>query len=1039
MKKSSLLLLLFAAVALLLPSLGQAQGTWSFDPAFQRTPLLVTSESASGVKVLSSGKVLIHTINAGLMSGANGQRIGALVRVDGNTGAVDPTWHPDPTLTGAGFLGVAEALDGKIYYSTALVGDIANATDPAGNRLVRLNADGSRDTSFNSPVFAVVARFLAIQPDGKIIVCSGGVSLSAVPPPGSILQTVRLNTDGTLDNTFQSPNFQFSATDPPASDVGAFGNPVIDATTGKIYFCGFFRFVNGQPRKSIVRCNADGTLDSSFVPTGLIGGNTSLFGRAMVLEAGGKVVMGGPRLQTAAGGATRYALLRFNTDGTLDSSFTLYSTTNSSGVALVPGYTGPRHIAAVPGGNILTSDIRVLRFLPDGNLDSAFTPLAYSSPYFTNGVDGTVAGFRFDVNPNTGAAYLENPYPLYARLGGVTVPGNITKLNSDGTINTQFTSPIVNSEDFAPNLQIGASGSVYVAGAHTAFGNTGNATIARLLSDGTRDSSYSLDTLPFADKQAVGVALLPDGGANVVYSSGAFNGGYQFSNLVRLSPTGALDTSFRPSNALQTAFSINAFDGSDVAKSSLAEIAAAPMGRFYLFPGGAQATVNANGNLKPTRVNPDGTEDTSVPALGFPVGEVTRDANGITGGSAGYIHRLAQIADGGFIILASVAPFPTATGAPYNYKLIKLQADGSQDPNFVSSSVTSDALAFLDFPLLFDPVTGTTAQPPNGFYAVGRFPISSATRLADGSVVLAGNFRIGGSTYSLAKLTAAGTLDTSFTPPLPQNTARPSRPAVITNVREGPDGKIWLLGRFDTIGGNPAPGVARLNPDGTLDSSFQLSGVGYYDSFSDSADVVFANSNAAYLVGTFRQPGEPVPFAVTRIVRSGPALQFTAAASRKTHGGVGDFSINLPGVECRTGGAGDNHTLVFTFNNNVVSGNANVTGGTGSVSGAPTFSGNTMTVNLTGVANAQTVMVALNNVTDEFSQVLPDTSASAGFLLGDVTGNGTVSASDVSQTKSKSGQMTDATNFRNDVNLSGSITSSDIGLVKSVAGTVLPP
>ena len=281
MKKIPLLLLLSAFF--LLPRLAQAQASWSFDPIFQRTPLLVTSESASGVKVLSSGKVLIYTINGGLMSGANGQRIGALVRVDGNTGALDPTWNPDPTLAGTGFLGVAEAPDGKIYYSTALVGDLANATDPAANRLIRLNADGSRDTSFNSPIFAVVARFLGVQPDGKVIVCSGGVVSSGVPQPGSILLTVRLNTDGTLDNTFQSPNFQSTAT---GSDIGVFGNPVIDSTTGKIYFCGSFSFVNGQPRKAIVRCNANGTLDSTFVPTGLIGGSTFLIGRAMVLAFG---------------------------------------------------------------------------------------------------------------------------------------------------------------------------------------------------------------------------------------------------------------------------------------------------------------------------------------------------------------------------------------------------------------------------------------------------------------------------------------------------------------------------------------------------------------------------------------------------------------------------------------------------------------------------------------------------------------------------------------------------------------------------------
>ncbi|MEO5722214.1 MAG: delta-60 repeat domain-containing protein [Chthoniobacterales bacterium] len=228
MKKLPLLLLLLAGV-LLLPTIGHAQNTWSFDPAFQRTPLRVTSESATGVNVLSSGKILIHTINGSLLSGANGQRIGALIRVDGNTGVIDPTWHPDPTLSAFGSLGVAEAPDGKTYYSTQVVGEVANSTDPYICRLIRLNTDGSRDSSFNSPVFAFIARFLAVQPDGKIIVCYGGTNTNGVVPANSITHTVRLNTDGTLDSTFQSPIFQLSSTGGDSSSV--FGSPVIDPQT----------------------------------------------------------------------------------------------------------------------------------------------------------------------------------------------------------------------------------------------------------------------------------------------------------------------------------------------------------------------------------------------------------------------------------------------------------------------------------------------------------------------------------------------------------------------------------------------------------------------------------------------------------------------------------------------------------------------------------------------------------------------------------------------------------------------------------------
>ena len=93
------------------------------------------------------------------------------------------------------------------------------------------------------------------------------------------------------------------------------------------------------------------------------------------------------------------------------------------------------------------------------------------------------------------------------------------------------------------------------------------------------------------------------------------------------------------------------------------------------------------------------------------------------------------------------------------------------------------------------------------------------------------------------------------------------------------------------------------------------------------------------------------------------------------------------GVECRSGGLGGDHTVVVTFANNVVSGNANVASGLGSVAGSPTFSGNTMTVNLTGVGDAQTIALNLSNVTDEFSQVLANTALNASFLLGDTNGD----------------------------------------------------
>ena len=173
----------------------------------------------------------------------------------------------------------------------------------------------------------------------------------------------------------------------------------------------------------------------------------------------------------------------------------------------------------------------------------------------------------------------------------------------------------------------------------------------------------------------------------------------------------------------------------------------------------------------------------------------------------------------------------------------------------------------------------------------------------------------------------------------------------------------------------------------------------------------------------------------------GSPLQLTTAVSRKMHGAVGPFDINLPltgepGVECRS--SGGNHTLVFTFNNNVASGNASVTSGIGSVSGSPTFSGNTMTVNLTGVSDVQKITVTLSGVTDTLAQSMPDTAVSLNILAGDTSGNKSVNSTDVSQTKLQSGAPVTAANFREDVVVSGSINATDVSLVKSHSGSSVP-
>ena len=167
-----------------------------------------------------------------------------------------------------------------------------------------------------------------------------------------------------------------------------------------------------------------------------------------------------------------------------------------------------------------------------------------------------------------------------------------------------------------------------------------------------------------------------------------------------------------------------------------------------------------------------------------------------------------------------------------------------------------------------------------------------------------------------------------------------------------------------------------------------------------------------------------------------------SAFSRKVHGGgAGTFDVPLPltgnvGVECRSGGATNDYQMIVNFATSVTVGSASVTSGNGSVSSF-SVSGSQVTVNLTGVTNVQRITVTLSNVND--GTHMGNVPVSMGVLVGDVNGNATVNASDVSLTKSQVGQAVSGSNFREDVNVNGTISSTDVALVKSEVGTALPP
>ncbi len=162
-----------------------------------------------------------------------------------------------------------------------------------------------------------------------------------------------------------------------------------------------------------------------------------------------------------------------------------------------------------------------------------------------------------------------------------------------------------------------------------------------------------------------------------------------------------------------------------------------------------------------------------------------------------------------------------------------------------------------------------------------------------------------------------------------------------------------------------------------------------------------------------------------------------SAVSRKMHGSAGDFDVTLPGIEPRSGGATGDYQIVVTFATPVTLGGATVSSGTGSVSSVMGDGTNTITVNLTGVANAQYLTISLGCVSD--GMLLGNVPVTLGVLVGDVNASGSVTGADVSLVKSQAGLAPDSTNFRADVIANGAINVSDISQVKATTGSSLPP
>ena len=274
-----------------------------------------------------------------------------------------------------------------------------------------------------------------------------------------------------------------------------------------------------------------------------------------------------------------------------------------------------------------------------------------------------------------------------------------------------------------------------------------------------------------------------------------------------------------------------------------------------------------------------------------------------------------------------------------------------------------------------------------------------------------------GTIYSFSSSTDATPDAFTFTATrnVPLNTAATSNPVRITGL--GPNANISVVGGQYSIGCT----AAFTTTPGTIANNATV-----------CVRHTSANANNATVTTTLTVGSVAANFTST----TAASFALLAVQSRKTHGAVGSFDVTIDTliapnvtVEPRVIGAG--HTIVFQFTGPIATpGTVNVT--PVGVASAVT-SGNDVVVTLTAVPDNQRVTVSLIDVNGG-----TPAQASIGFSVGDVNNTRSVSASDISSVKARSGQATSGLNFRFDVNATGAISAADISAVKARSGSVIP-
>ena len=674
-------------------------------------------------------------------------------------GTIDPDFNPSDSGFGYGdaVTGFVHCMARQANGQVVIAGQFSAYNGIPRANIARINADGTLDTGFDPGTGTNnTVEALALQPDGKILIAGNFTSYNGTARN----RIARLNANGSLDVSFD-----------PGSGANNTVQSLAIQSDGKILVGGSFTTYNGTGRVRIARLNANGGLDAGFTT----GSGASAAVRSISVLADGKILVAGEF--TLFNGSTFTRVVRLNTNGGLDYSFDPGTGANAAVASMTVQSDG----RIVIGGDFTTFNgvdrNRIARLNADGSLDHSFDP--------GTGAGATVASTAVQTD---GKIVIGGDFTTFNGTSRV----RIARLNPNGTLDTGF-EPGTGASSTVMSMATLPGGQVLIGGRFNVFQGLTCNRLARLHTDGALDLSFNPGS--GSNNSVEAIAVRPDGKILITGNFTRYNSTVR-ARIAQLNPDGSLDMDFDPGTGADNTVSLTTvlpegkvliagnftsyngtsrnriarlnpdgsldggFDPGTGANNTITCMAVEPAGTILI--GGAFTSYNNSATPRIARINADGGPNGTFYAPNGPNGNVWAIG----------VHPDGRILIGGdFTFYEGVA-------AP---RLTRLNANGSPD-------------------ISFDPGMGANGN------------VGSIVVLPDGKILIAGSFTSynGTSRNRIARLNPDGSLDESFDPGTGANN-------VVRETAVLPNGKIVIVGGFSAYNGTTRNGIARLNPDGSLD------------------------------------------------------------------------------------------------------------------------------------------------------------------------------------------------------------------------------